>query len=76
MKKHLLLAATVLAGLSNGLGAEGAGIGDVSTLVVIYAENRAFDTLYGAFPGANGLAVVTFVRKHAGKLGVGFEFLD
>jgi len=59
MKKHLLLAATVLAGLSNGFGAESAGIGDVSTLVVIYAENRAFDTLYGAFPGANGLQTVT-----------------
>ena len=24
-------------------------------LVVIYAENRAFDTLYGLFPGANGI---------------------
>ena len=27
----------------------------VETLVVIYAENRAFDTLYGLFPGANGV---------------------
>ncbi|HEU5294830.1 MAG TPA: acid phosphatase [Burkholderiaceae bacterium] len=27
----------------------------VDTLVVIYAENRAFDTLYGLFPGANGI---------------------
>lgn len=30
----------------------------VSTIVVIYAENRAFDDLYGNFPGAEGLAVV------------------
>jgi acid phosphatase len=27
----------------------------VQTLVVIYAENRAFDTMYGLFPGANGI---------------------
>jgi acid phosphatase len=30
----------------------------VSTIVVIYAENRAFDDLYGNFPGAEGLARV------------------
>ena len=27
----------------------------IDTVVVIYAENRAFDTLYGLFPGANGI---------------------
>jgi acid phosphatase len=27
----------------------------VSTIVVIYAENRSFDNLYGLFPGANGI---------------------
>ncbi|NMM09575.1 MAG: acid phosphatase [Polaromonas sp.] len=27
----------------------------VSNVVVIYAENRAFDSLYGKFPGANGI---------------------
>jgi acid phosphatase len=27
----------------------------VDTIVVIYAENRAFDNLYGNFPGAHGL---------------------
>jgi len=30
----------------------------VKTIVVIYAENRAFDNLYGNFPGANGLSGV------------------
>ncbi|HBK04498.1 MAG TPA: acid phosphatase [Acetobacteraceae bacterium] len=29
---------------------------DIQTVVVIYAENRSFDNLYGTFPGANGLA--------------------
>jgi len=27
----------------------------IDTIVVIYAENRSFDNLYGNFPGANGL---------------------
>ena len=27
----------------------------IDTVVVIYAENRAFDTLYGLYPGANGI---------------------
>jgi acid phosphatase len=31
---------------------------DVDTIVVIYAENRAFDNLYGNFPGARGLREV------------------
>jgi acid phosphatase len=29
---------------------------DIQTVVVIYAENRSFDNLYGTFPGTNGLA--------------------
>ncbi len=31
----------------------------IETIVVLYAENRSFDNLYGLFPGANGLANVT-----------------
>ena len=27
----------------------------IETIVVIYAENRSFDALYGTFPGANGI---------------------
>lgn len=30
-------------------------IRNIQTVVVIYAENRGFDTLYGLFPGANGI---------------------
>src|SRR5262245_11746408 len=32
-----------------------AAVNAIDTLVVIYAENRAFDTFYGLFPGADGL---------------------
>src|SRR5580692_1391913 len=31
------------------------GIGSIDNIVVIFAENRSFDALYGSFPGANGL---------------------
>ena len=37
----------------------------VATIVVIYAENRAFDNLYGNFPGAEGLGEV--VEPGAGR---------
>ena len=30
-------------------------LANVQTVVVIYAENRGFDNLYGLFPGANGV---------------------
>jgi phospholipase C len=31
----------------------------IQTVVVIYAENRSFDNLYGLFPGADGIAQAT-----------------
>jgi acid phosphatase len=33
----------------------GAGLGAVQNIIVIYAENRTFDNLFGHFPGAHGL---------------------
>jgi acid phosphatase len=39
---------------------------DIQTIVVIYAENRAFDNLYGNFPGAHGLREV--VDAHGAPL--------
>jgi len=32
-----------------------AAVAQIDNVVVIFAENRAFDTLYGLFPGANGI---------------------
>src|SRR6187399_2036033 len=34
-------------------------IDSVQHIIVIYAENRSFDNLYGLFPGANGIANAT-----------------
>src|ERR1700732_5332634 len=36
----------------------------IDTIVVIYAENRAFDNLYGNFPGAHGLREVVDEDGH------------
>jgi len=38
-------------------------ISKIKTIVVIYAENRSFDHLYGFFPGANGIANATAQQK-------------
>jgi phospholipase C len=35
----------------------------IESVVVIYAENRSFDHLYGFFPGANGIAQATEEQK-------------
>jgi len=35
----------------------------INTIVVIYAENRSFDHLYGHFPGANGIEQATAEQR-------------
>ena len=44
-----------------------ADLTSVKNIVVIYAENRSFDNLYGNFPGANGLQNVTPASAHAAR---------
>jgi phospholipase C len=49
-------ALSVLAGAGTTVGAaHAAGIEQIQNVVVIFAENRSFDNLYGHFPGANGI---------------------
>jgi len=43
--------------------AAAADLSAIETIVVIYAENRSFDHLYGLFPGANGIANATAEQK-------------
>ena len=38
------------------VAADETSIDEIKRIVVIYAENRSFDNLYGLFPGANGIA--------------------
>ena len=54
---RLSVAASAVAMLATAHGAMAEGPFDaIETIVVIYAENRSFDNLYGSFPGANGIA--------------------
>jgi len=51
-----VLAALAATGCGQMPQAPATGIGQIEHVVVIYAENRSFDHLYGLFPGANGIA--------------------
>jgi acid phosphatase len=53
------LALSACGGDDNNNNSTPADISSVKNIVVIYAENRSFDNLYGNFPGANGLQNVT-----------------
>jgi phospholipase C len=41
----------------------GARLENIRNIVVIYAENRSFDNLYGFFPGANGLTHISHAQS-------------
>jgi phospholipase C len=58
-----LCGALLLASLANAAPAGAADLSKIETIVVIYAENRSFDHLYGLFPGANGVANATAEQK-------------
>src|SRR6266404_6336022 len=59
MKIVQLLLALVLVIFSCNPSRSQDGLGKIKTIVVIYAENRSFDHLYGLFPGANGIVNAT-----------------
>jgi phospholipase C len=50
------MAALMIGGLADE--ARGVDAEDIDTIVVIYAENRTFDCLYGFFPGVNELSQI------------------
>jgi len=57
--RHLLLLFLAVAGLPScalrSAAPPVAGLAKIQTIVVLYAENRSFDNLYGLFPGAHGI---------------------
>src|SRR5438477_2595580 len=63
MKIVQLLLALVLVIFSCNPSRSQDGLGKITTIVVIYAENRSFDHLFGLFPGANGIANATEAQK-------------
>ena len=58
-------AALLLAAFAAGCATRAAdsSLARVETIVVIYAENRSFDHLYGLFPGAEGIAQASAEQK-------------
>jgi len=55
----LLALACALGGCAAPPDKPRSGLARIDHIVVIYAENRSFDNLYGVFPGANGIANAT-----------------
>ena len=49
----------LVAGCAVAPDGERAGLDRIEHIVVIYAENRSFDNLYGTFPGASGIGDAT-----------------
>src|SRR5260370_18818343 len=51
-------------------GAQGtSGLNKINHIIVIMQENWSFDSLYGEFPGANGLANAGAATRQAGASG-------
>ncbi|HLX81425.1 MAG TPA: acid phosphatase [Burkholderiales bacterium] len=61
--RTLPLLCAALAALSAGCAGGPGDLARIDTIVVIYAENRSFDHLYGLFPGAEGIAQATAEQK-------------
>ena len=63
-KWHVARAIALVAALAaDGAARADEALAKIKTIVVIYAENRSFDHLYGRFPGANGIADATAEQK-------------
>src|SRR6266540_2769396 len=60
--KQLILAFVLSISFAHSVQSQ-EGLEKLKTIVVIYAENRSFDHLYGLFPGANGIANATPEQK-------------
>src|SRR6266705_5415057 len=64
IKLILASAAALLAACASSPQGQGTeGLARIEHIVVIYAENRSFDHLYGLFPGADGIASATPEQK-------------
>src|ERR1700691_1330007 len=62
-KKWLLLALAILLAACAPDHARQPGLAQIENIVVIYAENRSFDHLFGSFPGAEGIAQASAAQK-------------
>ena len=63
MKRLLATALALAAALPAQAQVTDSSLAKIKHVLVIYAENRSFDHLYGLFPGANGIANATDEQK-------------
>jgi acid phosphatase len=61
--RFVALALASVVGTGCATHGAGDGLSQIEHIVVIYAENRSFDHLYGFFPGAEGIANATAEQK-------------
>jgi phospholipase C len=66
---RVLSLGAVLAATAAPAAAAPTGLDKLNHIVVIYQENRSFDSIYGSFPGANGLANAGDAVKQVDKSG-------
>ncbi len=72
----ILLAVASNASLMGSNSAQAAGTFDkINHFIVIYQENRSFDSLYGQYPGANGLANAGAAVNQVDKSGTPYTTL-
>src|SRR3954467_11790644 len=62
-------------GFAPGAGAQTDGLQKLNHIVVIYQENWSFDSLYGKFPGANGLDQAAATTPQVDKDGTPYTTL-
>ncbi|MBO0882613.1 MAG: hypothetical protein J2P17_20230 [Mycobacterium sp.] len=70
-----VLAAAVVVGPASLSMAQTSGLQKINHVVVIYQENWSFDSLYGHFPGANGLDQAAATTPQVDKDGKPYETL-
>ena len=68
-------AAALFIGLAPILHAQTNGLQKINHVIVIYQENWSFDSLYGRFPGANGIDNAGAAAKQVDKNGEPFATL-
>ncbi len=64
----VFLLMTAALALPSSVGAAGS-VENINHVIVIYQENWSFDSLYGYFPGANGIANAGAAMKQVDKTG-------
>jgi phospholipase C len=69
------LALALLSGFPSTLHAQTSGLQKINHVVVIYQENWSFDSLYGKFPGANGIDNAGAAARQVDKDGNAYSTL-